>query len=129
MPHSITSIGDHIRKRRIGKGLLQSQVAKFIGVTEDCITYWENNKSTPTTKFYPKIIDFLGYNPAPLPITIGQKLKYFRNLQGLTTKQLAAILNIDATTIQSWEAETHRPSEKNLKTILEFIKAKASLSI
>ena len=43
--------------------LFQSDVAKIFDVSTDCVTYWENNRSTPQIIFYPKIIEFLGYSP------------------------------------------------------------------
>jgi len=41
----------------------QSDVAKIFGVSTDCVTYWENNRSAPQIIFYPKIMEFLGYSP------------------------------------------------------------------
>ncbi|MBK8684321.1 MAG: helix-turn-helix transcriptional regulator [Bacteroidetes bacterium] len=41
------------------KGLLQKEVAKIIGVTEDCITYWENGRSKPMKKYQLRIESFL----------------------------------------------------------------------
>ncbi len=63
LPDTMTTIGDHIRKRRIELNLLQRDVARQIGVSEDCITYWENGRSTPQRRFVTKIKEFLGYFP------------------------------------------------------------------
>jgi ribosome-binding protein aMBF1 (putative translation factor) len=52
-------IGHHIRNQRLKKGLLQKEVAIIIGVTEDCITYWENGRSKPMKKYHHKIEGFL----------------------------------------------------------------------
>lgn len=45
------------------KGLLQKEVAVLLGVSEDSITYWENERSHPQVQFYPAIINLLGYYP------------------------------------------------------------------
>ena len=62
-PLNPVTLGDHIRKRRIDLRMLQKDVANVIGVSEDCITNWENNRTIPQIQFMPKIIKFLGYNP------------------------------------------------------------------
>jgi len=46
----VTAIGEKIRNRRIELKLLQKDVAKIIGVSEDTITFWENNRATPQAK-------------------------------------------------------------------------------
>jgi len=38
------SIGDNIRKKRMELKLLQKDVARILGVTEDSITNWEKNR-------------------------------------------------------------------------------------
>src|SRR5665647_3168855 len=58
-----TTIGEKLKNRRIELGLLQKDVANVIGVCEDSITFWENNRSIPSVMYYPKIIQFLGYVP------------------------------------------------------------------
>ncbi|MGV3598251.1 MAG: helix-turn-helix domain-containing protein [Bacteroidota bacterium] len=45
------------------RNLMQKDVAKLIGVSEDCITYWENGRSNPQIRFTQNIIMFLGYIP------------------------------------------------------------------
>jgi DNA-binding XRE family transcriptional regulator len=57
------TIGEHLRKRRQELNMFQFEVAKIIGVTEDTICNWENNRSYPKGVFFPRIIYFLGYNP------------------------------------------------------------------
>lgn len=57
------TIGDKIRNRRIELNLFQKEVAQIMGVSEDCITYWENDRSIPQKRYSKKIIGFLGYNP------------------------------------------------------------------
>ena len=62
-PPTLDKVGDHLRKVRLDKKLRQKDVAKIIGVTEDCIYRWEKNKTYPFISYWPKIIEFLGYDP------------------------------------------------------------------
>jgi predicted transcriptional regulator len=51
-PEHPVSIGDHIRKKRMELKLLQKDVARICGVTEDCITNWGKNTSIPQIHFF-----------------------------------------------------------------------------
>jgi len=78
-PSEPVTIGEHIRKKRMDLKLLQSDVARIIKVSEDCITYWENNRSIPQINYYPQIIEFLGYCPFEIDETIlSGRLKAYR---------------------------------------------------
>lgn len=57
------TVGDHIRKARIERQLFQREVADIIGISEDCLTNWENNRCSPQNKYKEKITLFLGYTP------------------------------------------------------------------
>ena len=58
-----SSIGEHIRKRRLDLGLHQSDVASLIGCSPWSVLNWEKNRTTPHVRFVPKITEFLGYVP------------------------------------------------------------------
>ena len=49
----VKTIGDHVRKRRIELGLFQKAVALKLKVSEDAVTYWENNRAIPMIHFSP----------------------------------------------------------------------------
>jgi len=53
------TVGEKMRNKRFEVGLLQKDVAKIIGVTEDTITNWENNRTKPYRRFEKSIIKFL----------------------------------------------------------------------
>ena len=121
-PDSLVTIGDHIRQKRLDMNLLQSEVAKQIGVSEDTICYWENNRSNPKVHLIPKIIKFLGYVPFKTDgETIGERIKSYRIKSGLSQKKLSKIWGVDETTIRDWENEKHKPSNKLLKRISKMI--------
>ncbi|MGH9967124.1 MAG: helix-turn-helix transcriptional regulator [Pyrinomonadaceae bacterium] len=48
-----------MRTRRIGLGLYQKEVAAILGVTEDSVCYWENNRVKPSRRIIAKIVQFL----------------------------------------------------------------------
>src|SRR4051812_45583526 len=89
------TLGQHIKKRRLELKILQKDVAQIIGVSEDTITYWENGRATPQNRYYPKIIDFLGYNPLMVDGTLGGRIKIYRLSNGLSQEELAKILEVD----------------------------------
>lgn len=62
-PCELNTIGDHLRKVRMDRGLYQTDVAKIIGCQPDSIVNWEKNKTTPQVSIMKSIIEFLGYIP------------------------------------------------------------------
>ncbi len=122
-PANPKTLGDYLRRRRIELGLLQRDVAKIVGVSEDCITFWENNKTDPTAKHVAKIIHFIGELPPILPNTFAGKIKAYRYAHGLTHAQMGELVGVNASTIGAWEAG-YIPNLENelvLKKLLETI--------
>jgi DNA-binding XRE family transcriptional regulator len=114
-PENPVSIGDHIRKKRMELKLLQKDVAKICGVTVDCITNWEKNRSLPQIQFYPSIIKFLGYFPFTVDTsTLVGKLKAYRYLNGLSHNRMGRLMEVDGSTICSWENEENNPPQKKV---------------
>ncbi|VTP87267.1 transcriptional repressor DicA [Sphingobacterium daejeonense] len=104
VPETPSFLGEHIRKKRIEKGLFQSDLARLFKVTPDCITYWENNRSKPQVQHYPNIIEFLGYFPFELEIsTFEGKIKAYRYVNGLSQKSFAKNMGVDPATVNRWE--------------------------
>ncbi len=64
-PDVLVTVGDHLRRRRLERKLLQKDLAKAIGVGVPTITNWQFGSSQPEFRHLPKIIKFLGYDPAP----------------------------------------------------------------
>ena len=59
-------------RRRIDLALLQSEVAKRIGVCETTVWNWEKGGLEPEIRHLPAIICFLGYDPRPDAQTLGE---------------------------------------------------------
>ena len=122
-PLELKTIGDHLRKRRLDLGLLQREVAKEIGVTTCTIQYWETNRVVPALRFRPRIVSFLGYDPCEesVPDSAGGRIKAYRERFGLSRKKLAALLDIDGSTVAGWETHKHTPMKKSLELIERFL--------
>jgi len=121
-----TTIGEKIKNKRLELRMLQIDVANIIGVCEDSITLWENNRNEPQVMHYPKIIQFLGYVPFDVDrSTLGGQIKLYRYLNGLSQKKLALKLGINQSTILDYEKNTHSPSQlilAKLKSLLDHMK-------
>jgi DNA-binding XRE family transcriptional regulator len=116
------TLGEHIRKARIERRLLQKEVASYIGITENCLNYWENNKTAPQLQHMPKIISFLGYLPFDCDTnTLGGKMKAYRLRNGLSYDQLGNLLQADPKQVREWETGKHIPAWKNMERLSEFI--------
>ena len=116
------TIGDKLKNRRIELGLLQKDVANMIGVCEDSITLWENNRNEPSIIYYPKIIIFLGYVPFEIDVsTLGGQIKLYRYLHGLSQEELARKLEVNESTVFHYENNKHKPSSKTLRKFKSII--------
>ncbi|HAH31128.1 MAG TPA: hypothetical protein DCL44_02320 [Elusimicrobia bacterium] len=62
-PKVLTTLGNHIHKRRLDLGLSQGQVSQILGVGKESVYNWETGKNAPEVRFIPKIYNFLGYVP------------------------------------------------------------------
>lgn len=98
------TIGEHLRKKRIENKLLQREVAVQLNVSEDTLTYWENERNLPQIHHYPAIISFLGYYPFEHDVlSISGKLKQIRHCLGLNFRQCAAMLQVSVDAATRWE--------------------------
>ena len=105
-PKQLKTLGDHLRKRRLDLALTQKDVADRLGADEASVWNWEKNRSNPSLRFVPGIIDFLGYQPDDTkPESLGQRIVAFRRLRGLTQKELARQMGVNPSTIANWERE------------------------
>ena len=117
-----SSIGLHIKKKRLELKLRQKDVALLVGVTEECIMYWETDFAKPQIQHAPKIIKFLGYNPYVMETeTLGGKVKNYRLLHGLSHKKMGGIVGVDGATISTWETGKFKPEGANLNRLNELL--------
>ena len=96
--------GDHIRKRRLDLKLTKRAVAQRFGVDDVTIYLWEKNRVKPSLAQIPKIIEFLGRDPSKKETEkLGDRIREYRRIHGLSQKKLADQLGINPTTIGACE--------------------------
>jgi transcriptional regulator with XRE-family HTH domain len=92
-----------------------------IGVSTDTVTNWEKNRTNPDLRAVPGVLKFLGYDPRETPDSIATELSNFRHARGLTQKELANILNVDPSTLSSWEQSKRNPKGVLLERVWRFV--------
>ena len=122
-PKQLLTIGDHIKKRRLDLGLTQGEVANIIGTKSiDAVRNWELGKGDPQIHYMPEVIKFLGYIPVPVCLdTLGDKVKTFRILRGLSHKAMGQLLNVNSSTIGSWEQNEFLPNKTKLTELNQLL--------
>ncbi|MEW6419996.1 MAG: helix-turn-helix transcriptional regulator [Nitrospirota bacterium] len=114
------TIGEYIRKRRLDLWLLQIEVAKMIGVTESTVWNWEHG-TEPELRHMPKIIEFLGYVPFKCPEDTLGKLRYFKQVKGLSYEVLGKLMGKDPEQLMDWLGDKVKPCKKNLVDMQKFL--------
>jgi len=72
---------------------LQKEVAEALGVEVNTVVGWEIGRAQPKVSYLPRIIAFLGYDPFPAAVSLGERLRAERQRRGLTQHQLARHLS------------------------------------
>ncbi len=121
-PINPKTIGEHIKRKRMQLGLMQSEVAEIINVSTDCIYHWETNRNKPQINYYQKIISFLEYNPFEINAnTLSEKIFAFRCLNGLSSKAFGRLLKVDASTVRSWELGESVPNRTTMIVLISTL--------
>jgi len=100
----------------------QSNVAKILGVTTNTVTNWELRRNEPTAKFAKSIIDFLGYFPFLVDnLSLGEQLHYARLITGKTQREVAKLIDCDASNLRHIELGKRMPLMRVRVKIQDFI--------
>ena len=113
IPVQPKTVGDHLRKRRLGLKMLQKEVAEQLGVDKTSVYNWEGNASSPEVRYMPAIINFLGYDPLPEGNGWGERLVRHRTAMGLLQKEAAQRLGVDPGTLAKWEQGKREPQVRS----------------
>ena len=97
------SVSGHLVKRRAALALDHGAAARRIGVCRGTYRGWERGRH-PSARFWPAIIDFLGHDPHPSPVTLGGRLAAARRVLGLSQQDLARRLGVTQGAVHRWEA-------------------------
>jgi transcriptional regulator with XRE-family HTH domain len=98
--------------------LTKRQLSLNLNVSDITIYLWEKNKVQPSVAQIPKIIEFLGKNPFEAKSeNLGDKLRSYRQLNGLSQKKFAKQLRVDQSTLAGWERGKHQPRRKQFEKL------------
>jgi transcriptional regulator with XRE-family HTH domain len=121
-PDFMRTWGDHIKVRRLDLKLTKRQLSLKFNVSDVTIYLWEKNRVKPSLTQIPKIIEFLGRDPfSKTAENIGDKIREYRRVRGLTQKKLAAQLGVDQTTLAGWESGEHRPTKRLFSNLTSVV--------
>jgi DNA-binding XRE family transcriptional regulator len=84
----------------------------MLAVDADSIRNWEAGQTSIEVRYYPALIEFLGYNPLPLAKTPGAEVRRERMTRGWSRRKLAAVARVDEATITRIEADTKGTARK-----------------
>ena len=99
-----TTIGEHVKKKRLQLGLTQGQVAKRLGICSASVTNWENGDNQPAdAPTLQRIIRLLGYDPVPPWDDNSGASPRQASEAGMGQRELAMHLKVDPKTILYWE--------------------------
>jgi transcriptional regulator with XRE-family HTH domain len=121
-PDFLKTWGDYIKVRRLDLKLTKRQLSLRFNVDDVTIYLWEKNRVRPSLAQIPKIIEFLGRDPFEKKTeNLGERIREFRRVHGLTQKKLAEQLGVDQTTLAGWERGVHRPTKGLLYKLNSFL--------
>ena len=87
--------------------LLLREAGERMGTDEFTVINWEKGKTEPAIRFWPGIIAYLGYDPHPDPLTLGEHVRAERRRRGCSLAALAGELGFDPGTLRLIEADAY----------------------
>lgn len=110
-----------LRRRRRALGLLQAEAAARIGVNLWTYMKWEKDRHEPEDRFYPGIVNFLGYEPWPEPTSLAEALQSERRRRGVAIRTAAVLCGVDPGTWGRWERGEWKPTRLTLLVLDTFL--------
>lgn len=95
--------------------------AAAAGVDPKTWMWWERGERSPYVHQYPAIIQYLGYEPWPEPVSLREMLLAKRRRHGLSIKGAAEIADVDEGTFGRWESGEWKPQRRSLPMIGVFL--------
>jgi transcriptional regulator with XRE-family HTH domain len=112
-----TSLGKHLRNRRLLAAQTQRQAAAQIGVLREVYDRWERDETEPTVGFWKRIITLLGYYPMPPDGGSADLVLMARRVQGFSQYALGRKLGVIAKIVRAWENGLADPDPARLKRL------------
>lgn len=101
-PSNPETVGEHIKKVRMDRDLLQREVADIVGVTGRNVMNWETARDQPRFDHWPGVIRFLGYDPYGDPESFSEKMSAVMRRDGLSKTGLASVLGVSQRAVIVW---------------------------
>jgi transcriptional regulator with XRE-family HTH domain len=121
-PTFLSTLGDHLRKVRLDRGLSQPHVAKIFNVSTDTVTGWELNRNKPQARLAKKIIQFLGYVPSiGSQASLGKRLRQARQILGHSQEMAGKRMGCDESNIRQIELGQRNPMSHTEQKIEKYI--------
>lgn len=120
-PNDPKTLGEHLRRRRLELGLRQRDAAQELGIRPSSVLSWEKGTRRPADRYIPALIRFLGYDPRPVPVRLGDRLRAWRHHRGLSCKATAKHLGIDEGTLSRWERGIWNPTGPRRKLVEDLL--------
>ena len=81
---------------------------------------WENTGSVDL-RFFPRVINFLGYNPISQPEDLMGKLAWYKLVNGLSLERLGVEMGRDPEQLADWLRGRYYPCRRNREVIEMFL--------
>lgn len=114
-----TTLGEHLRNRRLKLGLRQDDVAVRLGTMREVYDRWERDVREPVVSEWPGILRFLGYYPFPEQNPAELVLKA-RRCQGIDQKRLADVIGVTHQRLRRWERGSEVPDTETAARLVEL---------
>ena len=110
------TIGEHLKRERQLRKMFQRDVAKELGINQWTLIGWEKGtKQISQPSFFPRVIEWLGYDPFPKPRTEGEELRQARLRRGMTAQQAADKVGVDQGTWLKFENDRNVSPRKSAR--------------
>ncbi len=125
-PENPTTFGEHLKKKRLDEKLTRSQLSHKLGLTKSPLWMWENTDRLPTLKSYPRVIQFIGYDPLfDNSGTLRASIKNYRRANGLTLEEMATLIGIRYAILANY-LKDRNISKRSMKKIQQFFEETSS---
>lgn len=115
-----TSLGAHLRNRRLLAGQTQRQAAAQMGLLREVYARWEPDETVPPVGFWKRSIGFLGYYPMPPGGRTADLVLMVRRVEGLRQYALGRRLGVTTKSVRLWENGLAEPDPGQRKRLLEL---------
>jgi len=120
-PATPTTLGEHLKRRRLDLGLTQRQVAKQLGVNSWTVINWEQNRTQPLVALLPRLYDFLSYCLWRPCRSLGDRLRLRQEVAGMSRRECAKYLGLDEGTLARIEACVTKPARSTAAKLGGFL--------